>query len=131
MRRAKFSGKTALGLPHFKLKLEFFAPDERAQIKFPEFARETKRGPALIKVDDELKTESPPQIRQRDVCAKWSQPDFCVEGKELTIIDEAIKGIAVEVIAMRGVSRPVRICVMRRDDGDARAGFRNAMQLCN
>jgi hypothetical protein len=119
----------AISLNDLELKLKLLAAKDIAQIELPELAREPERWPALIHVRDEFKTERAPQIRQAYINAYRLQFDIRVERKEAAILHEAVEGVAVEVVAVRRVCRPIRIRVMRRDDLDAPAGFRDAVKL--
>ena len=117
------------GFLNLKLKLKLFTTDQCAQIELPKLSGEAERGPPLIEIDDELKSYGSPKIRERDVSPNRLQLYFCVEWEKLTIVDEAVERVAVEVITVGWVAGPIRVRVMRRDDRDARAGFRNSIKL--
>ena len=74
-----------------QLKMQFLSPNHVAQIELPELAREAKRWPTLIEIDDEFQTQRAPEIRQRNVSADRFQPDLSIKGKQLTIVDEAVE----------------------------------------
>lgn len=116
-------------LRDFKLELQFLAAKNGAEIELPELTRESKPRPVLIEIHNELQTECTPQVCQRNVRPDRFQLHFGVERKELASIDEAIEGIAVEVIAVRRIGRPVRIGIMRRGNPYSTAALGNAMQL--
>ena len=59
----------------------------------------------------------------------WFEFDFGVEGEDLAIGDEVLEGVAVEVVAVREIIRPVRVGVVRREDRDAPAGFGDAVEF--
>jgi len=83
----------------------------------------------LIQVNDEFQTDGPPQIRQRNISADWFQFYVGVERKKLAVVDEAIEGIAVEMVAVRRIGGPVGVGVMRRDDRNAAAAFCDAIEF--
>lgn len=85
----------------------------------------------LIEINDEFQTNGSPQIRQRNINADGCQFYFGVERKKLAVVDEAIEGIAVEMIAVRRIGGPVGVGVMRRDDGNASAAFCDAIEFCD
>jgi hypothetical protein len=74
-----------------ELELQFLAPNHVAQIELPELAGEAKRRPTLIEIDDPFQTNSTPEIRQRNVSADGFQFHLSIEGKQLTIINEAVE----------------------------------------
>ena len=117
------------GFLNLKLKLKFFTTGQCAQIEFPKLSGEAQRGPPLIEIDDELKSYGSPKIRERDVSPNRLQLYFCVEWEKLTIVDEAVERVAVEMVAVRRVRRPIRIGVVRRDDLDSSAGLCDSMKL--
>jgi hypothetical protein len=124
--RALFSG---IFLDDLELEVQFLAAKDVTQVKLPELACESKRRPTLIQIRDELKPDGAPQIRQTHVDANRFQLDICVEGKEAAILHEAIKRVAVEVIAMSRVRGPVGVGVVRRDEFDSSARSGDAMKL--
>ena len=85
----------------------------------------------LIEINDEFQTNGSPQIRQRNINADGCQFYFGVERKKLAVVDEAIEGIAVEMIAVRRIGGPVGVGVMRRDNGNASAAFCDAIEFCD
>src|SRR5438876_9216092 len=105
-------------LRNLKFKSQLFAAHNCAQIKLPELARETEARPALVEVYKKLQTKRPPKIRQRYVGANRFESDIRVERKELSIVDKAIEGITIEMIAVCRIRWPIGIRVMRSDDCD-------------
>ena len=120
-----------LFLHDFELKSEFFSAKHTAQVELPEPSREPKGEPTLVQIHQELQADGAPKIRQRDVRAQRLQSYVRVKRKELAILDEAIEGITVEVIAVRGIGSPIRIRIVRSSNCDASARFRDSMQLSN
>lgn len=96
-------------LHNFKLKAQLFAAKDSAEIKLPEFASEPHAGPAPIEIDQQLQTEGPPEVGQRYIGEDRFQLDVGIEWKELAVVDKAVERIAVEVISMRRVGRPIRV----------------------
>ena len=47
----------------------------------------------------------------------------------MAIVDETVERVAIEMITVRRIRRPVGIGVVRRDDRETRAGFCDAMQF--
>ena len=122
---------SALGrvLDDFELELQLFTTQHTAEIELPELPREAKGWPALIEIYDHLDAQGAPKICQRDVDTNRPELYLGVEGKELSIVNKAVEGIAVEVIAMSRIAGPIRIGVMRRKDRDAGSGLRDAKKF--
>lgn len=70
----------------------------------------------MIEIHQQLESGGAPKICQRDIGSDRPQSHVGIERKNLALGDKAVKGIAVEVIAVRGVSRSVRIRIMRSCD---------------
>src|SRR2546430_15837084 len=83
----------------------------------------------MIEIHDEFQTDAPPQIRQRNISADWFQFYVGVERKKLAVVDEAIEGIAVEVIAMGWIGGPVGVGVMRSHDRDSAVRLSDAIEF--
>jgi hypothetical protein len=96
-------------LNNFKFESQFFAAKDSAEIKLPEFASEPHARPALIEIDQQFQTEGPPEVGQRYVREDRFQLDVGIERKKLAVVHKAVERIAVEVISMRRVSRPIRV----------------------
>jgi len=65
---SNFSKSRGCFLLHdLKLEVKLFASHDCREVELPELPRKPKRGPALVKIDDELDAESAPEIRQADV----------------------------------------------------------------
>ena len=118
-------------LKNFKFKLQLLTAEDVAEVELPELARESEAGPALIQIDDELQTQGSPQVCQRNVSADRLQSHLSVERENLPFGDEAIEGIAVEVVAVGWVGGPVRIGIMRSRNLDAPAGSGDAKKFCD
>ena len=97
----------------------------------PETAREAQAGQALIQINDEFEAKYAPEIKECDVGANGFQFNVRVEGEELTIWDKVLEGVAIEVIAVREVVRPVGVGVVRGKDFDVPAGFGDAVEFCD
>src|SRR5215510_3253926 len=95
-----------------KFELQFLTAEDIAEIELPKFSGETKAGPTLIEINNYLQSDCAPKVRQRHVSAHRSQLHVRVERKELAILDEAIERITVEVVAVRGISSPIRIRIV-------------------
>ena len=115
----------------FEFERELFAATDRAEIELPKFPREAKLWPALIQIDEELQANHAPDIRERNVGAYRLESYLGVERKELPVFDEAIEGIAVEVVAVRRIGGPIRVRIVRRDDQNSAAGPGDAVKLGN
>lgn len=81
--------------------MQFFATENRREIKLPKFSSEAKCRPVLVKVCDPLQADRLPEVCERDIGANWSEFQRGVKRKGRTLGDEAAKRITVEVIAMR------------------------------
>ena len=60
-------------LQDLKLKMEFLAATDVRQVKLPKLSRETKRGPALVKIGQPFEPECAPEICKTDVNAHRPQ----------------------------------------------------------
>ena len=100
-------GTTSVSFDYFKFELEFFAAHDVAEIELPELAGETEAGTSLIQIHNELNTQRAPEICQRNVGAHRFQPNFGIKSKDLSFLYKAIKRVAVEMIAMSRVRRPI------------------------
>ena len=116
-------------LHHFKFKMKFLPSKNIAQVKLPKLSGEPPTWPALIEISNELHTKRSPKISQANVRSNGPKLDRRVEGKRSALGHEAGERITIEVITMRGIGGPVRVCVMRRDDLYPTTRFRNAMKL--
>jgi len=114
-----------------ELKTQLFAATDHAEIELPEFSREAKLRPALIEIDEEFQTHQAPDIRERNVRAYRLESYLGVERKQLPVFDEAIEGIAVEVVAVRGIGGPIGVRIVRGDDQNSAAGPGDAVKLGN
>ena len=112
-----------------KFELQFLTAEDIAEIELPKFSGETKAGPPLIKVYQELQSQTAPEIREAHVSTYWMQHCFGVERKGCALRDEAGEGVTVEVVSMRGVGGPIWIRVMRRNDLQSPTRFGNPVQL--
>jgi len=116
-------------LNNLELEVEFLAAEDRREIELPEFSGETKRRPALVEIHKELQTYSPPQVSQADVRRYRLQLCRCVERERSASWNEAGERIAVEMVPMSGVGRPVGVRIVRRDYFQSAAGLRDAMEF--
>src|SRR2546423_1691242 len=126
------AGKKSIGGKCFfdsKLKLEFLAATDCAEIELPKFSGESKPRPTLIEIDNQLQTNHPPDIRERNISANRLESDVCVEGEKLPVFDKAIKGIAVEVIAVCRIGCPIGVRIVRGDDQNSATRPGDAMKL--
>lgn len=119
----------ANSLHDFQFEVQFLAPTDGREIKLPELSGEAKRGPALVEIDEKLEPHRPPEICQTHVSRDRLQLGSRVERKRSPLRHEAGERVTVEVIAMRRVSRPIRIRIVRRQDLQHTTGLRDAMQL--
>ena len=101
------------------------------EVKLPKLSEEPEGAPILIKVGYEFQADRSPKISQAYVRSNGTKLDRSVERKRSALGHEAGERITIEVITMRRIGGPVRVCVMRRDDLYPAAGFRNAMKLAH
>src|SRR5215471_11333067 len=122
-------GTTSVSFDYFKFELEFFAAHDVAEIELPELAGETEAGTSLIQIHNELNTQRAPEICQRNVGAHRFQPNFGIKSKDLSFLYKAIKRVAVEMIAMSRVRRPIGVRIVRRGYENPPARFGNPVEL--
>jgi hypothetical protein len=116
-------------LHNFKFKLQFLAAKDVGQVKLPELTGKAKDRPTLIEINDEFQTDGSPEIRERHVGTNGFQLNIGVKRKKLAIIDEAIEGVAVEMITVRRIGGPVRVGVMRSHDRDSAFRLSDAIEF--
>jgi len=118
-------------LHDLKLVMQFFTTKNIGEIELPKLSCETEGRPALVQVNQELDSQHAPEIGERNVCPDRFQNDVGVKRKRRPVRHEAGEGVAVEVIAMRRVGRPIWIRVMRSHNLNHAAGFGYPMKLRN
>jgi hypothetical protein len=116
-------------LHYFKFKVKLFAATNRRQIELPEFSCEAKRRPVLVQVRDELKAKRPPKIRKADIGMDRLEFEVGVKRKRRAFGDEASERVTIEMIAVRWVSRPVGIGIVRGNDFDGASRSGDAVDL--
>lgn len=93
----------------FEVEVKFLTAKNAAQIELPKLARKAQRRPALIEVGDELETQGTPEVSEGHVGANRFQFNRSVEREGSSVGHEAGERVAVKMVAMRGIRRPVRI----------------------
>ena len=95
----------------------------------PKLSGEAERRPSLIQVNNKFQAQRSPQVRQRHISADWSQFEICVERETGVLLHEILEGVAIQMIPVGWISRPVRVRVMRSHDSESTSGFSDSMQL--
>src|SRR5215213_1935514 len=112
----KFLERVRLFLFHdFEFEVEFFAAKDRRQVELPKLSRETKRRPALVEINNELDAQRSPEIRQTHVRPYRFEFSGGVKRKRCARRNETSERVAVEVIAMSWICRPIRIRIVWRE----------------
>ena len=70
----------------------------------------------LVKIRNEFQSQKAPEVGQTYISVYGPKFDRGVEGKGSAIRHEAGEGVAVEMVSMCRVRRPIRIRIMRSDD---------------
>ncbi len=104
------------GFDDFELKLQFLAAEDRRKVKLPKLTGEAKSRLLLVQIRDEFQSQCPPEVRQRHVRSYRAQFERCVEGKRRAVRHKAREGVAIKLVAMCGVGRPIRIGIMWREN---------------
>ena len=68
----------------------------------------------MIEIGEPFKTDRAPEICKTHVCAERSQLDGSIKRKRSALGHEAGERVAVEMVAMSWIGRPIRIRVVRR-----------------
>jgi len=97
----------------------------------PEFSCESKTVRALVKIHEKFDPERFPQSEQRDICADRPQANVRIKIEDGPLRHERIERVRIDLISMRRVGCPIRICVMRRDQFYPSAVFRDPIELAD
>ena len=98
----------------FKFEVEFFPAADRRQVELPKLSREAEGRPPFVEINNELQAQCTPEICQAHVRAYGFEFSGGVKRKWRARRNETSKRVAVEVIAMSWIGRPVRIRIVWR-----------------
>jgi len=114
-----------------ELEVNLFSARNGVQVLLPEFSDESQRWKTVIQVDQKLEAGQFPKIQ--DGYARRALPEsyIGVEREDSALIGQVPKRVAVQMVAMREVSREVGIRPMRCYKSDNSSVASDSMELAH